>query len=45
MVTRVKLDEAGAVQLCEIEAVMTKKVTAIDWRELQNANEWHPGWR
>lgn len=44
MVTEVEFDEDGAVILCLIEAVITRRSSRIDWRTLKNAGEWTNGW-
>ena len=44
MVTEVEFDEEGAVTLCLLEAVLTKRATAIDWRELKDSRQWRHGW-
>ncbi len=45
MVTRVSYDEDQRVELCELEAVMTGRVQAIDWRSLKDNSKWQQGWR
>ena len=45
MVTRVRYDEDQRVELCELEAVMTGRVQAIDWRTLKDNSKWQQGWR
>ena len=45
MVTRVRYDEDQRVELCELEAVMTGRVQAIDWRTLKDNTKWQQGWR
>jgi tryptophan-rich hypothetical protein len=44
LVTKVKFDEEGSVTLCIIEAVMSKREQAIDWRQLKDINLWRQGW-
>jgi tryptophan-rich hypothetical protein len=44
LVTKVKYDLEGNVELCLIEAVMTKRAENIDWRELKDKSLWKPGW-
>lgn len=44
LVTKVKFDEEGSVTLCIIEAVMSKREAAIDWRQLKDINLWRQGW-
>ena len=45
MITQVDFDEDGNVEQCIIEAVMTKREEAIDWRELKNNTLWKQGWQ
>lgn len=45
IVTDVEFDEEGLVVLCEIEAVLTKRVASIDWTTLKDAEKWLYGWK
>ncbi|MFT4824188.1 MAG: tryptophan-rich hypothetical protein [Halioglobus sp.] len=45
MVTEMEFDEEGSVIACSIEAVMSKRTTLIDWRDLKNDGNWVHGWR
>ncbi|MCL1139972.1 TIGR02450 family Trp-rich protein [Shewanella pneumatophori] len=44
LVIKVKFDEDGEVSLCLIEAVLTRKQSIIDWRELTEHKVWLQGW-
>ncbi len=44
MVTEVEFEE-GEVIRCLIEAVMTKREEAINWRDLTDKEHWLPGWQ
>lgn len=44
LITKVKYDEQGLVILCEIEAVYTQRVFAIDWQGLKDPSKWQQGW-
>ena len=44
LVSRVKFNDTGKVELCELEAVMNKRVRSIDWRELKDTARWRQGW-
>lgn len=44
LVTEVEFGEDGEVIHCAIEAVMTKRVTAVDWRTLKDTTVWRQGW-
>lgn len=45
IVSEVEFDEEGAVLICRIEAVLTKRATSIDWQELKNSCQWQQGWK
>ena len=44
MITEIEFDEEGLVIACAIEAVMTKRLIAIDWQALKDENNWKQGW-
>nr|WP_063368094.1 TIGR02450 family Trp-rich protein [Pseudoalteromonas luteoviolacea] len=45
MVTSVEFDEDGKVIECVIEALMTKREIAINWRTLKDSKIWKMGWK
>lgn len=45
IVTDVEFDEQGLVVLCEIEAVLTKRLASIDWTTLKDLKQWLHGWQ
>ncbi|MES2626853.1 MAG: TIGR02450 family Trp-rich protein [Pseudomonadota bacterium] len=45
VVTTMEFDEEGVVVVCEIEAVMTKRVLPIEWQDLKNTAQWLHGWQ
>ena len=45
IVTNVIRSDDGSVTACEIEAVLTRKVTTLDWRELKDSSRWVMGWK
>ncbi len=45
IVTRVIRSDDGRVTACEIEAVLTRRVTELDWRELKDSSRWTMGWK
>ena len=45
VVTRVIRSDDGLVSACEIEAVLTRKVSNMDWQELKDSSRWLMGWR
>ena len=44
VVTVVDYDESGAITHCLLEAVISGRSFAIDWRTLGNREEWAYGW-
>ena len=45
IVTTVIQSDDGLVTACEIEAVLTRKVSELDWRELKDSSRWIMGWK
>jgi tryptophan-rich hypothetical protein len=45
LVSEVEFDEEGAVVACSIEAVMSKRLSSINWLELTDESNWIQGWR
>lgn len=45
VITGLEFDDTGAVVHCEIEAVISKRAEAIDWRTLKDPANWRFGWR
>jgi len=45
IVTRVIRSDDGLVAACELEAVLTRKVSKLDWRELKDSRRWAMGWK
>jgi len=45
IVTNVIQSDDGLVTACEIEAVLTRKVSELDWRELKDSSRWIMGWK
>ena len=45
MVTERKFDEEGNVVHCVLEAVISNREAAIDWRELKDSAHWRQGWQ
>ena len=45
IITSVIKSDDGLVTGCEIEAVLTHKVSEIDWRELKDSDRWVMGWK
>ena len=44
MIIDVEYDDLGCVTLCIIQAVMTKREQAINWRDLKDSTHWKQGW-
>ncbi len=45
IVTRLIESEDGLITACEIEAVLTRQVSELDWRELKDSSQWLMGWK
>ena len=45
LVAELKLDSQGEVILCVIEAVISSRSAAIDWKLLKNTDNWLQGWK
>lgn len=45
IVTGVEFDEAGIVVSCEIEAVISKRSSPINWHDLKDESTWVHGWK
>ncbi|OLU14054.1 MULTISPECIES: TIGR02450 family Trp-rich protein [unclassified Pseudomonas] len=45
LVTELFCDEEGTVLQVELQAVLSKRSQRLDWRQLQNAEQWLMGWR
>lgn len=45
VITKMEFDDDGNVELCLIEAIMTKREQHIDWRDLKNTQQWQQGWK
>ncbi|MEH6448089.1 MAG: TIGR02450 family Trp-rich protein [Oleispira sp.] len=45
MVTEIEFDEEGAVVSCSMEAVMSKRLFAINWHDLKDDTHWVQGWK
>ena len=45
LVTELFCDEEGTVLEVELQAVLSKRSQRLDWRQLQNAEQWLLGWR
>lgn len=44
LVTEVEFDDNGAIIHCMVEAVISRRSMAIDWRALGNSDKWIIGW-
>lgn len=45
IVTELEFNDEDVVIYCAIEALMSKQVTPINWRELKNQGQWLHGWK
>jgi tryptophan-rich hypothetical protein len=44
IVSRVVDDANGNPETCELEAVYSKRVQELHWRELRDSDHWRQGW-
>lgn len=45
VIAEVEFDEDGLVTACHLEAVMSKRLIPIDWRDLRDPDRWSQGWQ
>lgn len=45
LVNEVEFDEDGGVTACSIEAVISGRSMAIEWRQLKDSTQWRQGWQ
>lgn len=45
IVSCIEFDENDAVLECYIEAVMSKRMSPIDWHDLEDDDNWVHGWK
>lgn len=45
LITKLEFDERGNVIRCVIEAVISNREESIDWKELENEDNWVQGWK
>ena len=45
MVSEVEFDEDESVISCSIEAVISKRITPIQWKDLEDDSVWIHGWK
>ena len=45
IVTEVEFDEEGAVIVCSIETVISKRSMPIQWQTLEDVSVWLHGWK
>ena len=45
IVSEIEFDEEGTVIRCCIEALMSKRNTAIQWQDLKDSSHWLQGWK
>ena len=45
MIVDVEFDENNIVIHCEIQAIMSKQNTSINWRDLKDDKQWLQGWQ
>jgi len=45
LITELEFDESDNVIGCLIEAVLSNRSALIDWKELENDDNWVQGWK
>jgi len=45
LITKLEFDEDGDVLHCLMEAVISNRAEPIDWKELENVDNWLQGWK
>ena len=45
LISELKYDENELISDCLIEAIISKNIESIDWKELKDSNKWLQGWR
>jgi tryptophan-rich hypothetical protein len=45
LITELEFDESDNVIGCLIEAVLSNRSELIDWKELENEDNWVQGWK
>lgn len=45
VISEVEYDDDGIVVLCCMEAILSKRSSAISWRDLKNDALWIQGWK
>ncbi|MGN2614190.1 TIGR02450 family Trp-rich protein [Aliivibrio fischeri] len=44
LITEIEFEDNEVIH-CSIEAIMTKRIQSIDWKELKNQANWISGWK
>ena len=45
VVTEVEFDDCGLVLSCTIEALLSQRAFALDWKQLKDTALWVQGWK
>lgn len=45
VVTALSRDDHGRITDCQLQAVISKKLYHIDWRQLKDSERWLQGWQ
>lgn len=45
LITKLEFNEEGDVLHCLMEAVISNRERRIDWKELENEDNWLQGWK
>lgn len=44
LVTEIERNDAGFIETCTLEAVLTHRCIQCDWRHLKDNKQWQAGW-
>ncbi|WP_395338368.1 TIGR02450 family Trp-rich protein [Ningiella sp. W23] len=44
IIVKVEFDDDGKVVECLLEALLSRRHFAINWRDLKNSSQWVQGW-
>ena len=44
IVTKIQLDEQGAIIVCSIESVVSNRMVSLCWKDLKDQSFWAHGW-
>ncbi|WP_260259466.1 TIGR02450 family Trp-rich protein [Vibrio intestinalis] len=45
LVSAIEFEEDGSVASCTLEAILSKKEYAVDWKDFKDSEKWIQGWK